>query len=115
MMQDSKITEELLKSERDSETTQSHGRILVVDDEKNIRSSLKLTLSSLGYSVDTAADGKEAEGILATTPPDVILLDVRLPQRTGIELLSGWVKTYPLVPIILMSGDASVTEALEGL
>jgi two-component system nitrogen regulation response regulator NtrX len=86
-----------------------------VDDEKNIRSSLKLTLSGMGYSVDLAADGREAEGVLTTTPPDVILLDVRLPQRSGIELLGVWVKQYPTIPIILMSGDASVSEALEGL
>lgn len=91
------------------------GHILVVDDERNIRSTLEMVLGTAGYRVKTAADGTEAESILATSEFDVILLDVRMPGRTGLQLLSQWKTQWPSTLIILMSGEASITEALEGV
>ncbi len=95
--------------------TGATGRILVVDDEKNIRSTLKMVLHGEGFVADLAADGAEAEKFFALTPPDVVLLDVRLPGRTGLELLAQWKVQYAATPIILMSGEATLTEALDGL
>src|SRR4051812_1627990 len=74
-----------------------------------------MVLGGLGYVIDLAENGDEAEKILALTPPDVILLDVRMPGRNGLILLQTWRALYPAMPIILMSGEATVTEALEGL
>ena len=91
------------------------GYILVVDDERNIRSTLHMVLTGAGYRVDVAANGQEAEDFLARSLPDVILLDVRLPGRTGLVLLGEWQKHWPQLPVILMSGEASLTEALTGL
>ena len=91
------------------------GRILIVDDERNIRTSLKMLLADEGFSIDLAGDGEEAEAILAVTPPDIILLDVRLPGLSGLELLKRWKIQKPALPIVLMSGEATVTEALDGL
>ena len=93
----------------------STARILVVDDERNIRSAVSLVLSGSGFTVFTAADGVEAEAILKTEPIDVILLDVRLPGRTGLELLKEWKSKFAGSCVILMSGEASLTEALDGL
>jgi two-component system, NtrC family, nitrogen regulation response regulator NtrX len=92
-----------------------NGRVLVVDDEKNIRSSLEMILTTEGYAVHLAKDGVQAEEILATVPVDVILLDIRLPGASGIELLKKWKGTLTTTAIILMSGEASLTEALDGL
>lgn len=91
------------------------GRVLVVDDESNIRSTLNMVLSSEGYNVDLAEDGASAEKILSTTPPDIILLDVRLPGQSGLELLPKWLKNHGPVPIIMMSGEATLEEAFQGL
>ncbi len=91
------------------------GKILVIDDEPNIRTSLKMLLVDEGFAVDLACDGEEAEKILAVTPPDLILLDIRLPKISGLDLLKSWKLQRPSMPIVLMSGEATVTEALEGL
>ena len=91
------------------------GRVLVVDDEKNIRATVKMVLNSEGFRVDVAEDGDKADEILSTTPPDVIVLDVRMPKRSGLELLKIWRMQYPNTPIILMSGEATLTEAVGGL
>ena len=93
----------------------SSGHILVVDDERNIRSTLEMVLSNAGYRVKTAADGNEDESILATSEFDAILLDVRLPGRTGVQLLTQWKTLWPNTYIILMSGEATISEALEGV
>ena len=99
----------------DPENTKTQGRVLVVDDEKNIRTSVQLVLGSQGFTVDLADEGVAAEKILSATPPDVILLDVRMPGRSGLELLKEWKVLWPQIPIILMSGEATITEALAGL
>src|SRR4051812_7545610 len=91
------------------------GRVLVVDDESNIRSALELVLGSQGFELDCAADAVEADAYLARVRPDVILLDIRLPGRNGLEMLRAWRLQYRGVPIILMSGEASSTEAVDGL
>ncbi len=102
-------------SEIDAPESGAAGRVLVVDDERNIRSTLRMTLAGEGYATDLAADGAEAEAVLAATPPDCVLLDLRLPGANGIELLKRWKVQHPGIPVILMSGEATLTEALEGL
>lgn len=90
-------------------------RVLVVDDEPNIRQSVQMVLSARGFAVELAEDGIAADLILNESVPDAILLDVRLPGRNGLELLKYWRVQHPTVPVVLMSGDATITEALEGL
>jgi DNA-binding NtrC family response regulator len=91
----------------------SRGRVLVVDDEKNIRTSVQMTLK--GYHVALAASGHEAEKLFSEVIPDVVLLDVRLPGRSGLDLMNTWSHQFPQMPIILMSGEASLEEALQGM
>jgi len=61
--------------------------ILIVDDDADFRNILKIKLESVGFSTMEAANGKEALTILETTQPDVILLDVMMPEMGGIETL----------------------------
>lgn len=103
-----------LDNTRDQPSSSS-GHILVVDDERNIRSTLQLVLTNAGYRVSTAGDGEEAEVILGNAEFDVILLDVRLPGRSGLQLLGQWKTQWPGTLIILMSGEATISEALDGL
>ena len=71
------------------------GRVLVIDDEPNIRSMLRMVLSGQGYAVELAADGDAADTLLAESLPDLILLDVRLPGRSGLDLLKQWHVQFP--------------------
>ena len=80
-------------------------RVLVVDDELLIRWSLRETLRDRGYDVDEAEDGKSAVRTLthATEPPDVVLLDYRLPDSDDLALLSRIVSLVPGGRVILMT------------
>lgn len=62
-------------------------RILIAEDEQNIVEALRFLLSRAGYHVDHVADGEQALSYLRATPPDLLILDVMLPRRTGFEIL----------------------------
>ena len=63
-------------------------RVLVVDDEENLRVVLRTFLRRNGYEVETAANGEEALGLVDRFGPDVILTDVRMPKLGGLDLLA---------------------------
>jgi len=89
-------------------------RILVVDDEENIRKSLKMILEYEGYSFIEAADGEEAHDILEETVAlDIVLLDIKLPGRSGLEVLAD-MKKKPYSPeVIMISGHGTVKTAVD--
>jgi two-component system, OmpR family, alkaline phosphatase synthesis response regulator PhoP len=60
--------------------------VLVVDDESNIRMALQFLMEEQGYAVRCAADGEEAVEEIKKSPPDVVLLDVKMPKRSGYEV-----------------------------
>lgn len=91
------------------------GRVLVVDDEKNIRTTLEMVLTGGDYVVDLASECESAELCLQDTTYDVVLLDVRMPGKSGLECLKLWKEQWPDTVYILMSGEASLSEALDGL
>ncbi len=68
----------------------SAARILVVDDEADIRSTLKEMLTEEGYEVDVAADAAQARAARARHEPDLVLLDIWMPDTDGITLLREW-------------------------
>ena len=70
-------------------------RILVVDDEEGIRKSLKAVLEEEGCLVDTAETGQEAIARSKTTFYNLALVDIRLPDMDGVELLTSMVQTTP--------------------
>ena len=89
-------------------------KILVVDDEENIRKSLKMILEYEGYGFLEAADGEEALDVMDETPGvDLVLLDVKLPGRDGLEVL-GEVKKKPYSPeVIMISGHGTIKTAVD--
>lgn len=88
--------------------------ILVVDDESGIRSTIRDILSDEGYDVVTAADAAEARGCYRTGAPNLVLLDIWMPDTDGITLLKEWSADTPLkCPVVVMSGHGTVETAVE--
>lgn len=88
--------------------------ILVVDDEVGIRELFSEILSDEGYSVTVAANSAEARIALRSCAPDVILLDIWMPDTDGMSLLKEWASQGPLpCPVIMMSGHANIDMAVE--
>jgi two-component system, OmpR family, KDP operon response regulator KdpE len=77
-------------------------RVLVVDDEPQILRALRAALRGHGYDVQTAADGEEALDLLALRPPDVVILDLVMPGKSGFDVVRE-VRTWSRVPIIVLS------------
>ena len=89
-------------------------RILVVDDEADIRGLLKEILSEEGYEVDVAADAGQARSSRASHVPDLVLLDIWMPDTDGITLLREWSLTDGYdCPVVMMSGHGTVETAVE--
>ena len=89
-------------------------RILVVDDEADIRGLLKEILSEEGYEVEIAADATQARSSRAAQVPDLVLLDIWMPDTDGITLLREWSVTDGYdCPVVMMSGHGTVETAVE--
>src|ERR1035441_2267851 len=89
-------------------------RILVVDDEADIRSLLKEILSEEGYDVEVAADAAQARSSRAAQVPDLVLLDIWMPDTDGITLLREWLVSAGYhCPVVMMSGHGTVERSEE--
>jgi two-component system KDP operon response regulator KdpE len=89
-------------------------RVLVVDDEPQLLRALSITLRARGYQVSTAGDGTSALDAAAAEKPDVVVLDLGLPDMDGvrvIEALRGWSS----VPILVLSGRSDSVDKVEAL
>ena len=92
----------------------STGKILVVDDEADIRVLLKEILSDEGYEVDVAANAGQARASRAREAPDLVLLDIWMPDTDGITLLREWSNSPSEdCPVVMMSGHGTVETAVE--
>ncbi|NJN93069.1 MAG: response regulator transcription factor [Anaerolineales bacterium] len=88
-------------------------RLLIVDDEANIRSSVGRALSLLGYTVEEAASGNEALAMLAQTMYDLMLLDMRMsPGLDGIEVMARARQMCPELLIVILTGHATMESAI---
>ena len=90
-------------------------KILVVDDDKNIRRTVSMALESLDYFVHTAFDGKDAMVQLTGDKYDLIITDLKMPGMNGMELLGQAIATYPDIKIVLISAHATVDNAVEAM
>lgn len=90
------------------------GRILVVDDEPQIRRVVAAYLEREGYAVETAADGEEALAKAARTRPDLIVLDLMLPKVSG-ETVCRTIRRSSEVPVIMLTAKGSEEERVAGL
>jgi hypothetical protein len=89
-------------------------RILVIDDEADIRSTLREILADEGMDVDVAADAIQARAARGRHEPDLILLDIWMPDTDGITLLREWSQQGGLsCPVVMMSGHGTVETAVE--
>ena len=88
--------------------------ILVVDDEPQITRVLKTSLSSQGYSIRTASDGKQALQEMKSWVPDLVITDLRMPNMDGLELCRA-IRTESRVPIIVLSVKGEETIKVESL
>jgi DNA-binding NtrC family response regulator len=90
-------------------------KLLLVDDEERFLSSTKILLEKRGVEAYTANCGKDALKIIETENIDVVILDVKMPEQDGIEVLSQIKVEHPMVQVILLTGHASVESAVDGL
>ncbi|MCC7011241.1 MAG: sigma-54-dependent Fis family transcriptional regulator [Planctomycetes bacterium] len=90
-------------------------RILVVDDERMVRWSLRQALERVGYQVDEASTAAEALEHSGREAPDVVLLDHRLPDKTGLEVLRVLLKATPRLPVVMITAHASIDGAVEAM
>jgi len=90
-------------------------RILIIEDENRIASFIKSGLESHGYQVDVVNDGIEALQWAKYSSPDLILLDIGLPGKSGIEILNELRGTGDNVPVIILTARDSVSDRVSGL
>ena len=84
------------------------GKILVVDDDPEVRMATRDFLASKGHDVTLAEDGVQALKLLATVKHDVVLLDVAMPEMDGMEALRRIVASYPNLPVIMVTANADI-------
>ena len=89
-------------------------RVLVVDDEPQILRALRINLRARHYDVNIAANGTEALNVAAAHPPDLVILDLGLPDMDGVDVIGG-LRGWTAVPIIVLSGRADSTDKVEAL
>ncbi len=89
------------------------GRILVVDDEASIRRTLREILEYEDYEVEEAVDGEDALNVVKTERFDLVLLDVKMPKKDGLEVLQVLSNTYPDLPVVMISGHGTIETAVE--
>ena len=90
-------------------------RILVIDDEKSIRKTLKDILEYEKYQVEEAADGVEGFNMLKSGKFDVVLCDIKMPKIDGIEVLEKVMQLNPEIPFVMISGHGTIETAVEAV
>ncbi|MGB0678361.1 MAG: response regulator, partial [Polyangiales bacterium] len=93
--------------------------VLIVDDERNIRATLRMILEGEGLQVSESGSGGAALAQMQMQTPDLVILDVRLPDMTGLEVLARMQKHNwdgnPCPPVVMISGHATVRGAVEAV
>lgn len=90
------------------------GKILIVDDDENIREVLKMYLENSGYDTKSAADGKEAQEVFVEYKPDLVVLDIMLPYVDGVDVLK-WIRKDYETPVIMLTAKGDTFDKVLGL
>ena len=90
-------------------------RVLVVDDEENLRRVTQLKLQQAGYEATTASDGAQALELLARHPQDLIITDLKMPGMSGMDLLRRVKEDYPEVIVIVVTAFGTIESAVEAM
>jgi two-component system, OmpR family, KDP operon response regulator KdpE len=91
------------------------GNVLIVDDERSIRLSLRTILGNFGFDIVEAARGEEAVALVRTEPFDAVLLDINMPGIGGIEVCRIMRKVSPRLPIVMLTVQGSEDRKVEAL
>ena len=89
-------------------------RILLVEDDKDLQRLLRKALADAGYVVDAALDGEEGHFLGDTEPYDAVVLDIGLPKRDGISILTDWRKTGKTMPVLILTARDGWSEKVQG-
>ena len=89
-------------------------KILIIEDEKEIRNILRVYLSAFGYEVEEAEDGEEGINLFYTKAFDLVLLDIMLPKKDGWSICRE-IKQYSSVPVIIMTARTDENDEVFGL
>lgn len=90
-------------------------KILVVDDQKTVCYSIQRLLQSEGYEVITTPSGIEAISLVASEKPDIVIMDVRMPEMDGLEVLKTIKKKNPKIQVIMMTAFSTTEKAIEAI
>jgi CheY-like chemotaxis protein len=85
-------------------------RVLVVDDDADMRLTLKLALELAGYGVEVAANGREALARQRSSPAEVLITDIFMPDADGFEAIDAFRKHFPKTKIVVVSGGAQFSK-----
>ena len=92
-----------------------NGRVMIVDDEPDIRKVVRMTLQKAGYDVVEAEDGQKAIEVINTGENrlmlDVIICDIRMPRINGVEAIAYFRKEYSRVPVVVLTGFPDINMA----
>jgi DNA-binding NtrC family response regulator len=97
------------------EPISGQGTILIIDDEASIRESLQTLLELEGFAVEVAGTGDEGLSKIAEQPMDLVLLDLALPERSGMEILRDIRDRDPLLPVIMITAYGTVENAVAAM
>src|SRR5256885_8587894 len=89
-------------------------RVLIIDDDQQIRTLVTRLLTSEGYDVSSASSADEGHAMLASEAPDLVLLDVMMPRTDGIDVLAD-IRTKSSIPIIMLTGLGDEADRILGL
>jgi two-component system OmpR family response regulator len=89
-------------------------RVLVVEDEPDLRRQLVSALTDAGYAVDQAEDGEEAQYLGENEPYDAVVLDLGLPKIDGVSVLKAWRKQEKTMPVLILTARGRWSEKVEG-
>jgi DNA-binding response OmpR family regulator len=90
-------------------------RILVVEDNQHLNYELKMSLLHEGYAIDTAFDGEEGKALAETTNYDLIILDILLPRKDGLEVCRALRQQHHITPVLLLTARDTVEDRVRGL
>jgi two-component system, NtrC family, nitrogen regulation response regulator NtrX len=89
--------------------------ILVIDDEKSIRNTLKEVLEYEKHTVEIASDGEEGINLFKLNQYDIVLCDIKMPKMDGIEVLEKVFEISTDVPVVMISGHGNIDTAVEAI
>src|SRR5512140_3574153 len=90
-------------------------RILLIDDDANLREVLAFALTEQGHEVEAHADGRTVVSALQTFHPEVVITDLKMPEVDGMEVLRRIVEADWSIPVILLTAFAAVEDAVEAM